>query len=81
MNVNEIPFALWMEESIQTIVEQKAKKICICAILPDGSVFTGYAGMDAQDKAIVAHHINSDVTMDIVLANIETVKEALEGLE
>ena len=37
--------------------------------------------MDAQDKAIVAHHINSDVTMDIVLANIESVKEALEGLE
>ena len=45
---------------------------------PDGDVFTGYYNADATDKALFAHNIQSDVTMDIIKANIDTIKKAME---
>lgn len=45
---------------------------------PDGTVFTGYYNADATDKAVFAHNIQSDVTMDIIRANIGEIKEMLE---
>ena len=45
---------------------------------PDGTVFTGYYNADATDKAVFAHNIQSDVTMDIIRENIGKIKEMLE---
>lgn len=47
----------------------------------DGNVFTGYYGADATDKAVFAHHIQSDVTMDIIRANIDEIKGMLGEVE
>lgn len=48
---------------------------------PDGETFTGYYNADATDKAVFAHHIQSDVTMDIIRENIETIKRLIEEVE
>lgn len=42
------------------------------------TVFTGYYNADATDKAMFAHNIQSDVTMDIIRENIGKIKEMLE---
>lgn len=52
--------------------------LCIAATKPDGTVFTGYYNADATDKAVFAHNIQSDVTMDIIRENIGKIKEMLE---
>lgn len=80
MNINEIPFAEWLEDGLRTIFESGTDKIALCALMPDGIVLTGYHNLCTQDKAIIAHNIQSDITMDVVLANIDQIRDALEGV-
>ena len=69
------------EESLQVISEFGPACLCIAATSPDGETFTGYYNADATDKAVFAHHIQSDVTMDIIRENIETIKRLIEEVE
>lgn len=77
-DITKEPYAEWLEESLHVIAGIDPVCLCIAATSPDGNVFTGYYGADATDKAVFAHHIQSDVTMDIIRANIGTIKEMLE---
>ncbi len=43
----------------------------------DGEMLTGYYGADAQDKAMFASNIQSDVVMGIIKANAEKINELL----
>lgn len=77
-DITKKPYTAWLEDAIRPIMETGAEKLCSSAILPDGDVFTGYYNADATDKALFAHNIQSDVTMDIIMANIDTIKKAME---
>lgn len=79
--IEKEPYAAFLEESIKAIFEARPVSMAVVAICEDGNTLTGYYNADAQDKAVFAHHIQSDVVMDIVTANINTVKEALEDEE
>jgi len=68
------------EESLKVITDFKPACLCIAATSPDGETFTGYYNADATDKAVFAHHIQSDVVMDIIRANAEKIKEMLEDV-
>ena len=52
--------------------------ICFAATKADGTVFTGYYNADATDKAVFAHNIQSDIVMDIIKANADTISGILE---
>ena len=52
--------------------------ICFAATKADGTVFTGYYNADATDKAVFAHNIQSDIVMDIIKANADTINGILE---
>lgn len=80
-DITKKPYAVWLEEALKTIVETGTEKLCVAAILPNGDVFTGYYNADTTDKALFAHNIQSDVTMDIIRANIDTIKKALEDIK
>lgn len=80
-DITKQPYAVWLEESLQVIAGLDPVCLCIAATSPDGDVFTGYYGADATDKAVFAHHIQSDVTMDIIRANIEEIKDMLREAE
>lgn len=47
----------------------------------DSNTLTAYYKADAQDKAIFAHNIQSDITMDLIRLNAVVVKKAIEELE
>lgn len=64
-DITKQPYSKWLEESLKVISEFKPACLCIAATSPDGETFTGYYNADATDKAVFAHHIQSDVTMDI----------------
>lgn len=78
MDVSRLPYAAWLEDTIRDLVESKPKRICIAAIMPDQSVGTAYYDCSAQDKAIFAHNIQVDITMDVIEANIGEIKEMME---
>ena len=72
------PWSEWLENSLRTVVAIEPVCLCIAATKTDGTVFTGYYNADATDKAVFAHNIQSDVTMDIIRENIGKIKEMLE---
>lgn len=79
-DITKQPYAAWLEESLKVILGVEPACICIAATLADGTTLTGYYNADATDKAVFAHHINSDVVMDVIKANAEKIKEMLEEI-
>ena len=72
-----VPYAEWLEDAVKTIFKEKPENIAICAKLESGDTLTAYYNCDAEDKAVLAHHITSDAMLDTVLNNIDMVREAL----
>lgn len=75
----------WLEDCVKNLYERnKESRIVSAAIITqseDRMVLTGYYNADAQDKAIFAHNLNADAMLDIVVNNIDIVREALEETE
>lgn len=80
-DINEVPYAEWLEKSLQAIVPLKPVSLCFAAAMPDGEVYTGYYNADATDKAVIAHNIQADITMDIIRTNAAIIKNMIEHCE
>lgn len=78
-DITKHPYAKRLEESIATIAGLDPCCICFAATKADGTEFTGYYNADATDKAVFAHDIQSDIVMDIIKANADTISGILEG--
>ena len=79
MNVTESPYAEWLEELIQMILELKPEKIGICAISSDGDVLTGYYGDCSHvDKAVMSYHMSLDAHQDVIMANAREIIDAAD---
>lgn len=79
MDVTESPYAEFLENFIQNVMELQPEKIGVSAILPDGSVMTGYYGDCChQDKAIMGYHMTTDAMMDTIFANARQIVEAAQ---
>lgn len=82
MNEKLKPYAGFLENFAELLVEYQPEKVCVCAILPSGEILTGYYGdTGPQDKAVMAHNINCDAVMDTVVANAKTIVRAAEEQE
>lgn len=75
--------ASWVEGSLRELFAdgREVESACIVAQLKSGAVMTGYYEADSARKAIFAHNINGDAMLDVVLANIDAVSEALAEYE
>lgn len=67
----------WLEDAVRTVLEEHPKCMALVAKLDGEEVLTAYYNADAEDKAVFAHHIQSDVTMDIIENNIDWIRELL----
>lgn len=67
----------WLEDAVRTVLEEQPKCMVLVAKLESEEVLTAYYNADAEDKAVFAHHIQSDVTMDIIENNIDRIRELL----
>ena len=82
MDVRNSGYAGWLEELIATLMETKPEKIGVAALLPGGDVVTGYFGECGHtDKAIMAHNIQLDSLMDVVMANARDIVREAERQE
>lgn len=77
-DITRQPWSEWLENSLRTIMDIGAERMCIAGKTPDGTVFTGYYNANATDKVVFTLNIQSDVTMDIIRENIGKIKEMLE---
>lgn len=81
MNINDIPFKEFFEESIKTICEYNPESVALVAILEDGEVFTGYCNASVVDKAVMANAIHQDQTIKVIEANIDRIAKRIKEFE
>lgn len=73
-----VEYYSWLDDSVHALIDSKPLSVGISAILPDGNVLTAYYNADQQDKALMANNFFADAMLDVVINNIEIIKEALE---
>ena len=74
--LKDMAFAQWLEDVIHSMFDLNPDKMCFVAHTPGGETMTAYFNAEAEDMANFAHHINSDVVMEIVLNNAGRILEA-----
>ncbi len=68
-NFNNIPYAQWLEKTIQDIIKLPIKGICLSAILEGGAVYTAYHNVVMIDKLAIAGIVQQDAMRDTLAAN------------
>lgn len=79
--ITEQEYAAWLEKALQALYKSKPLAIAIVAKTEAGNTLTGYYNADARDKAVFAHHIQSDIVLDIIKANAAEIKAMMEGVD
>lgn len=75
-------YAEWLEELIRIILENEPDKIGVVFTTPEDLTFTYYYGECLPpDKALMSYWINSDATMDTIIANSKMIIESAEQEE
>lgn len=69
INLKEIPYTQWLEETLQNIVKLPVKGICLNVTLADGAVYTDYYNISMNNKLIIAGLIQQDAMYDSLRAN------------
>lgn len=69
INLKDLPYAQWLEDTIQDIVQLPVKGIAISLVLEDGSVYSNYHNIPALDKLTIAGTIQQDSMYDSMRAN------------
>ena len=73
-DLNKLPYAEWLEQSLQNIISKPVKSICIMtkfANSEDGGddIGTGYYDCSAADKLVFAGFLQQDAMFDAMKAN------------
>ena len=68
-NLNNIPYAQWLEKALTELIEFPVKGICISAITNTGEAYTNYYEISMMDKLLIAGLIQQDATYDSLAAN------------
>ena len=79
--ITEQEYAAWLEKALQALYKSKPLAIAIVAKTEAGNTLTGYYNADAQDKAGFAHHLQSDIVLDISQANDAEINALMEGVD
>lgn len=68
-NLNNIPYAQWLEKALQELITFPIKGICLSAITETGEAYTNYYQISMMDKLLIAGLIQQDATLDSLAAN------------
>lgn len=68
-NLNNIPYAQWLETALQELINLPVKGICLSAITETGEAYTNYHNISMMDKLLIAGLIQQDATLDSLAAN------------
>lgn len=68
-DLKNIPYAKWLEQSLQNIVGKRVEAICILTKFEGSDVGTGYYNCSVADKLLFAGFIHQDAMLDTLQAN------------
>lgn len=77
INLNNTPYAQWLEQTLQSIVKLPVKGIALNVVLSDGAIYTDYYKVPALDKLTIAGVIQQDAMYDSMRIN-GLIKDAEE---
>ena len=74
--------AEFLEESVHGLFDLNPSAICTVAINDDaGIASTQYYNCGVEDKSRMIHHILTDIIMDIVISNVEIIRNYIIDAE
>lgn len=68
-DLNTLPYAQWLEKSLQNIISKPVKSICILTKFDTDDVGTGYYECSVADKILFAGFLQQDAMIDTLQAN------------
>lgn len=68
-DLNNLPYAHWLEQSLQSIVGKPVQSICILTKFDAGDIGTGYYDCSVADKLVFAGFLQQDALVDALKAN------------
>ncbi len=68
-NINELPYAPWMEQALIELIHFPVKGICMFAVAEDGAVYSNYHNISIMDKLTISGLIQLDATNDSLIAS------------
>lgn len=68
-DLNTLPYAKWLEESLQNIISKPVKSICILTKFDTDDVGTGYYECSVADKILFAGFLQQDAMIDTLQVN------------
>ena len=81
-DLDSMPCAGFLEDLVREIAENDPdpKSIGVCVCLTNGKVLTGYYHANITDKALFAHHIQSDAFFDEIEANAGRLADLIDDV-
>ena len=61
---SSLPYAKWLEASLQNVASKPVESICILAKRENGEILTGYYNCNVSDKLLFAGYVNQDAMID-----------------
>lgn len=76
-NINNLPYAAWLEKNLRDLIGTPIKSICISAVSESGDIYRDYYKVTMLDKILIAGIIQQDAMLDSMAANgiVEYVDE------
>lgn len=68
-NLNEIPYAEWLENALQEMIKFPVKGICMYAVMDNGDIYNNYHNISMADKILISGYIQQDAMLDTMTAN------------
>ena len=79
--IQEMPWAEWMEETLGYILSSKPRAIGICIISDADEAATGYWNTSGPwDKCMMACHMHADGMLEMILNNAGEIAREIEQL-
>ena len=68
-DLNNLPYAKWLEESLRSFVGKPVEAICIMTRFDTGEVGSGYYNSTVADKILFAGFLQQDAMLDTLKNN------------
>jgi len=68
-NLNQLPYAKWLEKALHDVVALPVDGICLTVILKGGEAYTNYYNMNMMNKLTISGLIQQDAMLDAMAAN------------
>lgn len=69
MELNNLPYAQWLEQALHHIIGKPVQSICIITRYDSDAVGTDYYNASVADKLLFAGYLQQDAMIDVLQVN------------